>query len=78
MNKTIHFRGLNGIRAIAALGVLFAQYIGKFTQDIWYNYIIVFITVFVITLFISYLSYNFFELKFIKMKDKFSSVKSRA
>lgn len=57
---------------------LFTQYIGKFTEDIWYNYMFVFVAVFMLVIFVSYLSYNFFESKFIKMKDNFSSVKSRA
>mgnify|MGYP000938049899 FL=1 len=32
MKKAIHFRGLNGIRAIAALGVLFAHIMGALSH----------------------------------------------
>lgn len=137
-NKIIHFRGLNGVRALAAIAVIIAhissslidhevisvitvvviltqikrknyiidldskpfdfigkisygiyiyhplviffyvKYFGTFTNDKWYNYIIIFLLIIITTFFISYISFNFFEKRFIKLKQKYSSVISKA
>lgn len=52
------------------------QFLGKFQKDIFINYLFVFSLIFSLTIFLSYFSFHIFENKFIKMKDKFSSVKS--
>jgi peptidoglycan/LPS O-acetylase OafA/YrhL len=52
------------------------QFLGKFQKDIFINYLFVFSLIFSLTIFLSYFSFHFFENKFIKMKDKFSSIKS--
>jgi peptidoglycan/LPS O-acetylase OafA/YrhL len=57
---------------------IYVKSLGNFIEDIWYNYLIVFTLILGTTIVISYISYNFFEKKFIKMKDKYSSVKSKA
>ena len=53
------------------------QFLGKFQQDSNINYVLVFLLIFGLTILLSYLSFHFFENKFIRMKDKFSSIKSR-
>lgn len=52
------------------------QFLGKFQNDIFINYLIVLSLIFTLTICLSYVSFYFFENRFIKMKDKFSSVKS--
>ncbi|RDI58371.1 acyltransferase family protein [Flavobacterium glaciei] len=54
----------------------FIKFLGAFKMDIWYNYIIVFFLITLTTILLSYVSYVFFENKFILMKDKYSSIKS--
>ena len=56
----------------------FVRYFGFFRYDVWYNYILMVFLILIITILISYISFVFFERYFIKMKDKYSSVKSRA
>lgn len=56
----------------------YVKYFRTFTNDIWYNYIIIFSLIIITTLFISYISFNFFEKRFIKIKQKYSSVISKA
>jgi hypothetical protein len=63
MKKAIHFRGLNGIRAFAASAVLIAHIMADLS-DFGLNYLAD--------------SFNYFEKKFIKMKGKYTSVKSKA
>lgn len=53
------------------------KFFGKFKNDVLINYLLVFSVIFGSTIIVSYLSFHFFENKFIRMKDKFSSVKSR-
>ena len=57
---------------------LYIRYFGAFLNDIWYNYLIIFILISVTTIILSFYSFNYFEKRFIKMKDKYSRVKSRA
>lgn len=57
---------------------LYSKYFGAFINDIWYNYLIIFILIPITTIVVSYYSFNYFEKRFIKMKDKYSRVKSRA
>lgn len=57
---------------------LYIKYFGIFVEDLWYNYLIIFILIFTTTVTISYVSFNFFEKKFIKLKEKYTSVKSQA
>jgi len=57
---------------------LYIKYFGAFINDIWYNYLIIFILISVTTIILSFYSFNYFEKRFIKMKDKYSRVKSRA
>jgi len=56
----------------------YLKYFGAFTNDIWYNYIIIIMLIVLTTILVSYVSFNYFEKSFIKMKDKYSSVKSKA
>ena len=53
------------------------KFFGKFKNDVFINYSLVFSVIFGLTILVSYLSFHFFENRFIKMKDRFSSVKSR-
>ena len=52
------------------------QFLGEFQQDSIINYVLVFTLIFGSTILLSYLSFHFFENKFIRMKDRFSSIKS--
>ncbi len=47
-----------------------------FDQTNVFNYIIVYIIVFLTTIFISYLSYEFFEKRFLTLKEKYSTINS--
>ena len=60
--------------------VIFITYksLGPFENNAWYNYVIVFTIVVSITIFISYLSFHFFEKRFIALKKKYSSIHSSA
>ena len=78
-SQTVYLPGVNGLRVIAALAVLvFYLYtlLGKFRQDTTINYIVVFELVIGATIFIAWLSYTFYEKKFLKLKAKYSTVKS--
>lgn len=46
-------------------------------RDETINYVLIYLLVFSTTIFISYCSYNYFENRFLKLKDKFSTVKSK-
>ena len=52
------------------------QFFGEFKQDSIVNYFLVFTLIFGSTILLSYLSFHFFENIFIRMKDRFSSIKS--
>lgn len=41
-----------------------------------YNYIILYVTVFITTIFLAYISYFYFEKYFLNMKDRYSTIKS--
>lgn len=54
----------------------FSILIGKFTSDNLSNYLLVYSLVLASTIFVAYLSYEFYEKKFLKLKQKYSTVKS--
>jgi len=51
---------------------------GKFQSSSIQNYIIVFILILSLTISIAYISYTFYEKRFIELKSKFAIIKSRA
>lgn len=60
--------------------IIFITYksINKFKESSLINYLIVYLFIISITIIISYLSYRFFESRFIKLKSKFAVIKSKA
>jgi peptidoglycan/LPS O-acetylase OafA/YrhL len=57
---------------------LLSKIIGEFQKSSFVNYLIVYFIVISITILLSYLSYNLYEKRFIKFKDKFAKIRSRA
>lgn len=78
-NKIFDFIGKisYGIYVIHMVLILYlSNFIGKLSGNVL-NYILVYILVLACTIFFSWISYEFFEKKFLKMKEKYSIVKSR-
>jgi len=57
---------------------LFSKLIFKFPESNIFYYIITYSSITIVTIILSYLSYNVFEKRFILMKDKFAKIKSAA
>lgn len=55
----------------------FSKLIGHFKSNSIFNYLIVYILITSTTIIISYISYEFFEKKFLKLKAKYSTVNSK-
>jgi peptidoglycan/LPS O-acetylase OafA/YrhL len=54
----------------------FAKLIGHFKSDTFANYLLVYSLILLTTILIAYLSYEFYEKRFLKLKSKYSTVKS--
>lgn len=78
-NKIFDFIGKisYGIYVIHMVLILYLSHLFGKLSDNTFNYVLVYFTVIVSTIFISWLSYEFYEKKFLKMKEKYSTVKSR-
>lgn len=57
---------------------LYIKLFGVFKEDYWYNYLVVISLIIITTILVAYLSFHFFEKKFITLKDRYSTVKSTA
>lgn len=55
---------------------LFAQLIGRFNSTSLTNYILVYTSITVATILLAYLSYHYYEARFLKLKAKYATVKS--
>ncbi len=80
-NKVLDFIGRIsfGIYVIHPLIIfLCSKSMSKFNDSSISNYLIVYSVIIVLTVVISYLSYSFYEKQFIKLKSKFTKVKSGA
>jgi peptidoglycan/LPS O-acetylase OafA/YrhL len=78
-NKLFDFVGKisYGIYVIHPLLIYFcAKAIGPFRENALINYIIVFTVVIAVTLIVAWMSYEFYEKRFLKLKSKFTAVKS--
>lgn len=68
-----------GIYVIHPLLIFFAsQTIGKFYGSSIVNYLLLYALIIFSTILLSYLSYEFFEKRFLAYKDRFAKIKSRA
>ena len=68
-----------GIYVIHPLLIFLAlQIIGSFDQSSIENYIFIYLVVIVSTILLSYLSYEYFEKRFLNYKSRFAKIKSRA
>jgi peptidoglycan/LPS O-acetylase OafA/YrhL len=66
-----------GIYVIHPLVIFyFSQLIGHFKSDTFANYLLVYSLIILTTVLIAYLSYEFYEKRFLKLKSKYSTVKS--
>ncbi|MGN6294303.1 MAG: acyltransferase family protein [Chitinophagaceae bacterium] len=54
----------------------FSKLIGHFNSDAFQNYLLVYVIIISATILLAYLSYEFYEKKFLKLKAKFAVVKS--
>lgn len=72
-NKPMHFLGQisYGIYIYHPLIIFLLSKIMHFTSDHWTHRLTVYSSVTALTLFLSYISYHFFEQKFLNMKSKF-------
>lgn len=78
-NKIFDFIGKisYGIYVIHMVLILYlSSLFGKLSNSV-FNYILVYLTVLACTIFFSWISYEFFEKKFLKMKEKYSTVRSK-
>ena len=78
-NKLCDFIGKisYGIYVIHPLLIFFYQkLLGRFNSDSILNYLIIYFFIISTTIMIAYISYEFYEKKFLKMKAKFTTVKS--
>lgn len=68
-----------GIYVIHPLLIFLAlQLIGSFAQSPIWNYIFLCVLITGATVLLSYLSYDYFEKRFLNYKSRFSKIKSRA
>lgn len=80
-NKVFDFIGKisYGIYVIHPLVIFLVNMsIGKFKESTFQNYLFVYSSVLVATIALSYISYHFFEKRFILLKSKFTKIKSVA
>lgn len=56
--------------------LLYAHFLG-ILNDRWYNYCLVFALITFTTILVAYLSYEYYERRFIKLKEKYSVVRSK-
>lgn len=78
-NKLCDFIGKisYGIYVIHPLLIfLFRKLIGKFDTDGFQNYVYIYSLIIATTIFIAYLSYEFYEKRFLNLRLKFSTIKS--
>jgi peptidoglycan/LPS O-acetylase OafA/YrhL len=78
-NKICDFIGKisYGIYVIHPLLIFFyAQILGKFNSPSFMNYLLIYILIIATTVIAAYISYEFYEKKFLKLKEKFATVKS--
>ncbi len=54
----------------------FSKLLGHFNSDNWTNYLLVYMLITATTILTAYLSYEFYEKRFLKLKLKYSTVKS--
>ena len=55
----------------------FSRMLGKFNSQNWLNYLFVYAIVISATIFIAYVSYEFYEKRFLKLKSKYATIKSK-
>jgi peptidoglycan/LPS O-acetylase OafA/YrhL len=78
-NKPCDFIGKisYGIYVIHPLLIFFyARVLGRFNSTSIFNYVIIYLLITSTTIIIAYISYEFYEKRFLKMKAKFTTVKS--
>lgn len=77
-NKIFDFLGKisYGIYVIHPLIAIYLSKILYFNSNDVINYVMVYVICISLTILVSYLSYNFFEKRFLKLKDNFTTVKS--
>lgn len=68
-----------GIYVIHPLIIFYlSKIIGKLSANSFWNYLLIYTTVLIVTIIVSYISYEYFEKKFLKLKERFTAVKSSA
>lgn len=67
-----------GIYVIQPAIILFISHVLSVKTHSWYNYVFIYVIVALFTILIAYLSYEYFEKKFLKIKGKFSVVHSKS
>lgn len=66
-----------GIYVIHPLVIFYySKLIGHFNTNSFWNYLVVYLSIIFTTILLAYLSYEFFEKRFLKLKLKYSTVKS--
>lgn len=77
-NKVMDFLGKisYGIYVIHPIIILGIEKLLPVLENIWYNYIIVYVLIITLTILISDISYRYFETKFLKLKTKYAVIKS--
>jgi peptidoglycan/LPS O-acetylase OafA/YrhL len=78
-NKVCDFTGKisYGIYVIHPILIFYyAKLLGKFSSDSFLNYVLIYFLVISTTILIAYLSYEFYEKRFLKLKEKFTTIKT--
>lgn len=57
---------------------LLGRVLKPFLSDVWPSYFAVYAGVVIVTIIMAYISYNYFELPFLKVKERFSVIQSQA
>ncbi len=65
-----------GVYVIHPLIIFYLSKVITFKGYHWSSYLVVYISVFTTTVMVAYLSYNFFEKRFLRLKEKYSTMSS--